>query len=127
MKIRFDATIKPYVRMTKRGKYVDPQAMEYLASKGCLQVKIKELMSLHKIEMLPGQTALAVWITLGVPSKQGHRCDVDNLAKAVLDACNGILYPDDRWVDFLSVYRYVTEDKPFVSIGVAALDEDSIL
>ena len=37
----------------------------------------------------------------------GRRPDVDNLAKAVLDAMNGIVFHDDRQVGRLTVERHV--------------------
>jgi len=58
-------------------------------------------------EPLPSRTPLAVEIRLCTRSL--HRCDVDNLAKAVLDAMNGIVYPDDRWIDDLHIRREVGE------------------
>ena len=35
--------------------------------------------------------------------RDGKRGDVDNLAKNVLDSCNGVLWDDDRQVDQLGV------------------------
>lgn len=46
-----------------------------------------------------------------------HKPDIDNLVKAVLDACNGIAYKDDAAV--VEVYakkRYGTEDGVMVAI-----------
>jgi Holliday junction resolvase RusA-like endonuclease len=41
-----------------------------------------------------------------------RRCDLDNIAKAVLDALNGIAYPDDALVDDLRVRRHIRRDEP---------------
>jgi Holliday junction resolvase RusA-like endonuclease len=35
----------------------------------------------------------------------GHLVDVDNASKAILDACEGILWPNDRQVESLCIYR----------------------
>ncbi len=35
--------------------------------------------------------------------------DLDNVAKAILDACNGLLWNDDRQVDDLRVVRVVAD------------------
>lgn len=35
-----------------------------------------------------------------------RRADVDNLAKTIMDALNGVLYVDDGQVDFLAVHRH---------------------
>lgn len=41
-----------------------------------------------------------------------RRCDLDNLAKAVLDGLNGVAYLDDSQVDELHVYRELDRDNP---------------
>ena len=113
--------IKPYVRMTQKGKYVDPQAQEYLASKAELQIKMVSYMSMNDIDMLPAKTPLNVTLDFIVPSSQGHRADCDNLIKAVIDAGNGILYPDDRWIDVILAERSIG-DNPGVYIFIETLD-----
>ena len=85
--------------MTKRGKYVKPEAQEYLASKEALSWKIKNMLQNKGVDMMPANTPLRVIIRLFAPSSPGHNCDLDNQVKAILDACNGIAYPDDRWID----------------------------
>ena len=113
------ATVKPYVRMTQRSKFVNPQAKEYLASKAALQLQIKAAMMEHGYQMLPGQTPLWVCIDVTVPTSQGHRADVDNICKSLMDACNGILWPDDRWVDDVGIKR--TFGDPYVGISVGVM------
>lgn len=110
-------SIKPYVRMTKRGKYVDPQALEYLASKDTLAFEIRQAMQAAYYDPFPAQTPLQVHISVTVPSSQGHRADIDNIAKAILDACNKIVFPDDRWIDTLYIKRKIGE--PYLRIIVA--------
>lgn len=112
-----DVIVKPYVRMTRRGKYVSLEAQEYLASKAELSYQIKQAMLAQGREMFPGQTPLSVVIALYAPSKPGHRCDLDNQVKAILDACNGIVFPDDRWVDWISAHRVIGM-KPFLRLTV---------
>ena len=109
-------TIKPYVRMTKRGKYVDPQALEYLASKDALTFAIRQAMQAAYYDPLPAQTPLSVRIDVTVPSSQGHRADIDNIAKAVLDACNKVVFPDDRWIDDLGIERKIGDPYLIISI-----------
>jgi len=62
MRFVLQGKVKPYVRMTRRGKYVSRQAQEYLTSK----------------------------------SKLGWQ---------MMDAANGIVYPDDRWIDEIVAKR----------------------
>ena len=109
-----DIIIKPYVRMTKRGKYVKPEAQEYLASKEELSWKIKNILQNMGVDMMPAKTSLRVIIRLFAPSEPGHRCDLDNQVKAILDACNGIAYPDDRWIDSIDAKRTLGVDPRLV-------------
>jgi len=114
-------TVKPYVRMTRRGKFVDPQAQEYLASKATLSMRIKEEMINQGNEILPGQTPLQIVIRLSAPNNPGHKCDLDNQIKAILDSCNGIAFPDDRWVDDIDARRFIG-DNPFLMLSITRLD-----
>lgn len=94
-----DMHFVPYCRMTQRSKYVDPRARAYLACKEELQIKIKNQMQLHSIEMMPKRTPLYVLAAWTLTKTQGHKADIDNYGKLLLDACNKIIIPDDRWVD----------------------------
>ena len=104
-----DITVKPYVRMTRRSKHVNKQALEYLASKGILSARIREQMTLQGMDMLPAKTPLKVIIRLYAPTSPGHGADLDNQIKAILDACNKEAFPDDRWVDQIEAYRFIGE------------------
>lgn len=57
---------------------------------------------------------LTFWLRKAKSCKEADpikRPDVDNLGKAVMDACNGILYKDDSQIISLSVYkRYACDD-----------------
>ena len=86
--------------MTQRGKWVDPQAQEYLASKEALQWQFREQMG--EALIIPRGVSLNVCITM-IPVS--HRCDIDNCAKSLLDAAQGIVFEDDRWVDTLYISR----------------------
>lgn len=94
---------KPYTRMTQRSKWVNPQAQEYLASKMVLGLQFSQQMALNEWEMLPGQTPLAV--DIDIVSRDGHRCDLDNQVKGLLDAAQNIVFLDDRWIDQITARR----------------------
>jgi Holliday junction resolvase RusA-like endonuclease len=113
-----DYEIKPYVRMTRKGMYVSKQAQEYLASKEGLQLHYQSTMNKQGFTMLPGQVPLWALIRVTVHKSQGHRADLDNIIKAILDAGNGILYPDDRWIDNIEAIRFVGEPKLTLIMGV---------
>lgn len=123
--IRFridDIHIKPYVRMTQRGKYVNKQAQEYLTSKQILQVRMREKMQLAGYEMMPASEPLSVTIQVVAPVSQGHRADLDNIIKAVLDAGNDILYSDDRWIDTIIAHREFDRDNNSLFIMIAMIN-----
>jgi crossover junction endodeoxyribonuclease RusA len=113
--------IKPYVRMTRRGKWINEQAQEYLASKQDLSLLIKSHMKAQSYRIMPAQTPLKVSIKVLVHTSQGHKADIDNIAKAILDACNGIVFPDDRWVDKLWIRRFIG-DKRYLSLSVDVME-----
>lgn len=94
--------IKPFVRMTQRGKWVDAQAQEYLASKKHLQWQMLEQMRENGWELLARGIPLGVVIVI---QPVLHNRDLDNIAKATLDAAQGIVFEDDRWVDFIIAVR----------------------
>ena len=48
--------------------------------------------------------------------------DVDNCAKAILDALNGVCYLDDRQVVDLRVEKYYTGGNPYLEISVGAIE-----
>ena len=95
--------IKPFVRMTQRGKWVNPQAQEYLASKEYLEWQMLEQMRENEWELLARGIPLGVVIVI---QPALHNRDLDNLAKTTLDAAQGVVFEDDRWVDFIIAVRY---------------------
>lgn len=57
--------------------------------------------------------------------KKMPKADVDNLAKSVLDAANGILYKDDSQIVDLSIKKFELKDsEPSFAIGVGLVDEE---
>ena len=109
MKLRFYASgrIKPYVRMTRRGKFVKDDAREYLASKMALALQFRAQMADRDLLAGPLSVTILLRITEGM-----HRKDLDNQIKAVLDAANGIIWRDDRWIDAIFAKRILaTTDK----------------
>ena len=93
---------KPYVRMTQRGKWVRPDAQEYLASKAKMAQQMREQMRGREPF---GREPLSVVIMFAYEKGADHRRDCDNEIKAVLDAANGIVYEDDRWIDRIAAMR----------------------
>jgi crossover junction endodeoxyribonuclease RusA len=51
-----------------------------------------------------------------------RRRDLDNIAKTILDALNGVLYLDDSQVTVLLVATHVDRERPRVEVRVVELD-----
>ncbi len=101
--------IKPYVRMTQKGKWVDPQAREYLASKGQLASALRFQMLRYVWDPIPAKTPFAISLHYQAPNI--FQFDLDNVLKAVMDAANGLIFPDDRWC--VEVRRLTKQRGPF--------------
>lgn len=57
------------------------------------------------------------------PSKNyPSKCDLDNYAKAMLDACNGILYEDDSQVCSLVLNKSFSDGDPYIHLAI--IDHD---
>jgi crossover junction endodeoxyribonuclease RusA len=92
----------PYVRMTQRGKWVRPDAQRYLASKARIAEQMREQMGTRAPF---GREPLSVTLDFCYSKGADHRRDLDNEIKALLDAANGIVYEDDRWIDGIIAWR----------------------
>ena len=108
MRFIIDGKITPYVRMTQRSKWTE-RAQRYLSSQQVIALQLKAQMSRRGWEPVPGQTPVAVDLSVTVPGRL-HCSDLDNTVKDVLDAAQyaGIL-PDDRWVDAINARRELGE------------------
>ena len=87
--------------------------------------------AMHGIDMLKGPLKATLVFYLPIPKSWSKRrrqeadgapaitrVDADNLAKAVLDACNGIVYEDDKQVTELDVVKQYVLDGGTVDVGV---------
>lgn len=92
----------PYVRMTQKGKFVRENAKRYLASKAAIAWEMK--IGLGDREPFAKGVPLKVRIIFECQVVDHHK-DCDNLIKATLDAANGIIWADDRWVDEIHARR----------------------
>lgn len=52
-----------------------------------------------------------------------HKQDVDNIAKCILDSCNGIAYDDDAQISRLHVYKKYSHE-PKALVRFTEIDED---
>lgn len=56
-----------------------------------------------------------------------RRRDLDNVAKTILDALNGVLYLDDSQVTVLMVATHVDRERPRVEVRVVELERVEVL
>jgi Holliday junction resolvase RusA-like endonuclease len=64
----------------------------------------------------PEQKDIQVWLTFYRENRR--RVDIDNLAKAILDALNGLVWKDDAQIQRLVLEREVRRAEPGVEITV---------
>ena len=102
---KLTSPVVPYVRMTQRSKWVDPQAIRYLEAKHALAQEMLVARVNAKAKLVDREP-FRVAMVFG---EVRHNCDLDNQAKAVLDAGNGILWEDDRWCDAVHGIRRTGE------------------
>jgi Holliday junction resolvase RusA-like endonuclease len=104
MEFIIEEPIFPYVRMTQRSKWIDPAATAYLRNKGVLKWILQNQMDAGDFLMLK-HAPMGCDLSFNV--QQLHKCDLDNLVKAVLDAAQGIVYANDCWIDLLAARRRI--------------------
>ncbi len=103
-----DFIVKPYVRMTQRSKYVNKYAIAYRNNQAAFKLLVQNEMQLREIERIPVHVPFSIVINFFQPVL--HKCDLDNQVKAVLDACQGIVFPNDYWCDGITANRFqITE------------------
>lgn len=119
MEFTIRGRIVPYVRMTQRSKWTDPRAVAYLDSQKSIRWQLQQQMVEHAWEMLPTQTSLGIEMDFDI-GKQMHKCDWDNMVKAVQDAAQGIVFANDCWIDEAHMYRrlidHLVEDVAILTV-----------
>ena len=99
--MRLAGPIVPYTRMTQGSLWTE-RSKRYLASQDALRVQMQAGMARNGWKPYQKGLPLQVRIVFGW---RLHNRDIDNEAKAILDAAKGILFDDDRWIDRLTVER----------------------
>jgi Holliday junction resolvase RusA-like endonuclease len=95
MRFVIHGPIVPFVHRTRQGKY-SARAQRYHASQAAIGLQVKNQMQLNGWTMIEHGQPLALRIHVTRP--RIHTLDATNLQKAIEDACNGIVFYDDRWV-----------------------------
>lgn len=113
--------VHPYVRMTRRGKWTNDAAQEYLASQAAVGMQLRAQMAEHGYEMLPPKVPLSTYVIV-YRTAALHRCDLDNIVKAVHDAAQGVVFRNDCWIDSTWQVRHIG-DVDLVKFGVGMMVE----
>ena len=99
MQFTLTGPIIPYTRMTRRGKFTNKRAQEYLANQERLAWQFKEQCT----GMLPAKMPLLMVVIIETPKL--HTGDLDNIFKALADSAQGIVFSNDCWIDSISIQR----------------------
>ena len=94
---------KPYVRMTQRSKWGNPEAQAYLESQFNLKTQFRAQMGGRECIKRGERLTVVIAIT---HAGGYHNRDLDNEIKAILDAAQGIVFEDDRWIDRIHAMRF---------------------
>lgn len=119
---------KQRVRVTRNGTYTPPKTKEF-------QEQIRWMTKQQGVEYLTGALQCTIRAEFAVPKSYSkkkrkellerwfhtNKPDADNIAKAVLDALNGLLYEDDSQVVDLNIYK-VWGEKDEITFIIEALE-----
>jgi Holliday junction resolvase RusA-like endonuclease len=94
----------PYTRMTRRGQWVDGRAKAYKASQAAIAWQLKAHMLDQGWDMLPARTPLRVSVLIQMAERL-HCQDSDNQIKALIDSAQGVVFPNDLWIDEIHATR----------------------
>jgi len=108
----------PAARMTRRGKYIKRNAQRYLAFKDSVGWAARN--ALKKQQPFSGNVSVEIWAYIA----GGRPGDVDNIAKAILDGMNGVIFFDDVQVDNLFVHRMIGKPQR-AEVKVWTIDESA--
>jgi len=125
-----DITPMGCVRMTRKGKFTNKYAQNYLSFKKALQYQWK---GQHAGDLLTGPLQVDIIFIMPIPKSgrsqkrkvaaseyQTTKPDIDNLMKSVFDAANQIVWEDDNQVCKVSAQK-IYGDVPGIKMGVSKL------
>ena len=95
-----DYAIMPAVRQTQKSKNVNERAIKYNGQQAAVRDRLVLIMREHGIPEFAPKQKLRMKLKVVRHTVRG---DVDNYCKAVMDACQGALYPNDKPVRSITV------------------------
>lgn len=96
VRIEIDHPVAPYLRRTHQGRF-SPRATAYHANQDALKTLLTLWMREGGFEPWGKDARLALGCEFRLSKRVGNT-DLSNLVKAIEDAGNGVLYPDDRQI-----------------------------
>jgi crossover junction endodeoxyribonuclease RusA len=87
-------------------------------------VKMHALVATHRARWRPTPEAKFA-VTMRVYFATERRADVDNVMKAVSDAMNGVVYPDDSLIAEMHMYKSLDRERPRVEVTVGVLEVEA--
>lgn len=109
---------KERARVIRRRSYTPDKTKAFEASVAAYaRIAMREAC----VEMVGKKTPVALSLEFYMPDRR--RRDIDNMAKAVMDGLNGVLYHDDYQVVRLECFKSVDKDDPRTVVTMAILEE----
>ena len=122
MKITADIIPVPLARTkintSNKGRFLAPKSLQFKRDLGFI---VRAAMTGKKIFSGALKVHIALFKNCAVTSK--HYGDADNHAKAILDACNGIVFIDDSQIVQLQVNKHRSKVQ-YLEIEVEAIENE---
>lgn len=104
-------------------KPVPPKQRKGKLQSRTFEIDIKKRLEELKNEDWPYREKIMIVFSVTGPIEYLSSIDVDNVAKAILDICKGILFEDDRQVFSLIAEKHVKPEQPGFVLALRKMEE----
>ena len=87
---------------------------------------LRDYLHEHPEFHVPFKNRVLISLAIGLKSNEYSKRDIDNMAKSLLDALEGVVYTNDNQVATLHVVKYVSDDNRF-NLGIKLLSDNEEL
>jgi len=127
MKVKFVVPIEPLPQTRPRfsrfgGVYFPKSFQEYKVT-----ISKAAVLAMQGLEPMTGELKAVLKFYRKYKRISCRYGDCDNLSKAVLDACNGIVYADDSQIVSVTCTKYTDKDKPRIEIEIQRAEKSAEL